>query len=225
MRILQPLSIACVVASVATMLFAVACSGGDDDDETTPQPAETSTATGTSTPTNTPSPTPSPTPTPFDGKISRMSIPSLGIDYPIEELGIIAAKNELDTPKNATGAIGWYHIYPKPGFLKNSLWSAHVNYNGTDGPFARLNKAEVNTEITVSMADGPTYTYAVFSKTRYTIYNIPMGDLIDQPTKPANDEWITLITCSCEPGRILDPDGDGFGECLDRDVVTARRIS
>lgn len=224
MRILRALSIACSVAGAATVFLAVACSGGDKD-EATPTAADTATATSTATATVTPSPTPSPTPTPFDGKVSRMSIPSLGIDYPIEELGIIPGKNELDTPKNATGAIGWYHIYQKPGFGKNSLWSAHVNYNGRAGPFANLNKAEVNTEITVSMADGPTYTYSVFSKTRYTIYNIPMGELIDQPTKPEGDEWITLITCSCEPGRVLDPDGDGFGECLDRDVVTARRIS
>ncbi len=225
MRILRPVSISCFMASLATLLFAAACSGGDNDSES--QAADSTPSTSTATSTSSPSPTPSPTatPTPFDGKVSRMSIPSLGIDYPIEELGLIPGKNELDTPKNATGAIGWYQIYQKPGFGKNSLWSAHVNYNGRGGPFASLNKAAENTEITVAMADGPTYTYTVFSKTRYTIYNIPMGDLIDQPAKPANEEWITLITCSCEPGRVLDPDGDGFGECLDRDVVTAKRVS
>ena len=106
MRTLRGLSIGSLLAGLALVTAGVACSGGDDDDdvEVTPE----STATNTATATNTPSPTPSPTPTPFNGKVARMSIPDLGIDHPIEEIGIKPNENELDTPKNATGSIGWY---------------------------------------------------------------------------------------------------------------------
>lgn len=223
MRIVRVLSVGLFATGVAIVLVAAACSGGADKEQS--QEFDTTTPTATSTPTNTatPSPTPSPTPTPFDGRLARMAIPSLGIDYPIEEIGI-KSNNELDTPHNALGAIGWYHIYSKPGFGKNALFSAHVNYNGSNGPFARLNKAEPNTEIVVQMAEGPAYKYQVFSKQRYDIYTIPMGELIDRPAKPANEEWITLITCSCEPGRIINLNAQGYGECLDRDVITARRV-
>ena len=112
----------------------------------------------------------------------------------------------------------------KPGFGKNAVFSAHVNYNGRNGPFARLHEAQEGDEVVVQMADGgPTYTYKVFRKQRYTVNNIPMGDLIWTPDRPPNQEWVTLITCSCGPGRVYDPDGDGYGECLDRDVVVAMR--
>jgi hypothetical protein len=224
LRTVRALSIGSLIVGLALLTVGIACSSGDDDDEG--EETETATATNTATATRTPTQTPTATPTPFDGKVARMAVPELGIDHPIEEIGIKPNENELDTPKNATGAIGWYYIYDKPGFGKNSLYSAHVNYNGANGPFAKLaNAVPEQTQITIQMAEGPTYTYVVFSKVRYTIYDIPMGDLISQPAKPANEEWITLITCSCEPGRVLDPDGDGFGECLDRDVVTAKRIA
>jgi sortase (surface protein transpeptidase) len=225
MRTMRAMTLAGLVAGLALVTTSVACSGSDDDDDrSTEEP--TATGTATSTATSTPSPTPTATPTPFDGKVARMTIPELGVDHPIEEVGINTAINQLETPKDATGAVGWYYIYDKPGWGKNSLYSAHVNYNGRNGPFARLKNAVPNqTQVTVQMADGPTYTYLVFSNVRYTIQNIPMGDLISQPAKPPGEEWITLITCSCEPGRVLDPDGDGFGECLDRDVITAKRIS
>lgn len=224
-RTMRALAVAGVVTGLAMVTLGVACSGSDDDDAEQVQEDPTSTATSTATATRTPSPTPTATPTPFDGKVARMAIPDLGIDHPIEEIGILPT-NQLDTPKDTTGSIGWYYIYDKPGWGTNSLYSAHVNYNGRNGPFATLKNAVPDqTQITVQMADGPTYTYMVFSKVRYTIYDIPMGDLISQPAKPPGEEWITLITCSCEPGRVLDPDGDGFGECLDRDVVTAKRIS
>ncbi|MEX0782239.1 MAG: class F sortase [Dehalococcoidia bacterium] len=225
MRTVRAFSIGSLLGGLVLLGAGIACSGGDDDDDEV-QETETATSTATATVTNTPTSTPSPTPTPFNGKVARMTIPELGVDHPIEEVGIKQPENELDTPKDATGAIGWYYIYDKPGFGKNSLYSAHVNYNGRNGPFAKLNNVvPESTQITVQMADGPTYTYLVFSKVRYTIYDIPMGDLISQPAKPPGEEWITLITCSCAPGRVLDPDGDGFGECLDRDVVTAKRIS
>jgi sortase (surface protein transpeptidase) len=224
MKVLRALALVTFAGGLSIMLLAAACSGGgDDDDEHQQFNNQTPTATATPTNTLTPSPTPSPTPTPFDGNVARMLIPQLGVDYPIEDIGI--TNNQMDTPKNATGAIGWYHTFPKPGFGKNSVYSAHVNYNGRNGPFANLAKATEDTQIVIQMADGPTYTYQVFSNIRYDVRDIPMGQLIDRPEKPANEEWITLITCSCAPGRVLDPDGDGYGECLDRDVITARRIS
>ena len=84
-----------------------------------------------------------------------MRVPGLGIDYPkFENLGLIPGQNQLDTPHNATGAIGWYHIYPKPGFKENAIFSAHVNYNGANGPFARLAQATANDQVVVVMENG-----------------------------------------------------------------------
>lgn len=227
-------------------LVGAACGGGDGDEpgetlqaaSTATQPVEN---TATKPPTNTATPTtpPTATPTPFNGNIARMKIPSIGVDHVIETVGLTPSGDQLDTPHNATGAIGWYSIaeYPnlkKPGFGGSAMFSAHVNYNGANGPFANLASVKAGDEIIVNMEGGPEYTYEVFSVRGYVIDPawatesrpvIDMGLLIDTPNRPPGEEWVTLITCSCGPGRIVNQDANGFGECVDRDVVWAKRIS
>lgn len=238
MKILRSSVALTFLAGAVLLTFGFACSGGDDDDEPTPFQEFDARASETPSPTATSeaSATPTATPVPFNGRVARMKIPKLGVDYPIEELGLIPGVNQLDTPHNATGAIGWYHIYPKPGWQANALFSAHVNYNGSNGPFARLSQAQMDDQILIQMEEGPEYTYKVIFKKRYATEIryakdgleenvIKMGDIIEAPSKPLGKEWITLITCSCEPGRIVNLNAQGFGECVDRDVVIAERIS
>ena len=145
-----------------------------------------------------------------------MIAPSVAIDHPIEEIGI--TNNQLETPKDGVGKVGWYNIYPKPGFLKNAVFAAHVNYNFKQGPFANLAKIKAGDKVTIQMQDGPAYVYEVIFYQRYDVNSIPMGELIDAPTRPANEEWITLITCG---GRFQQTQENGLGEYLDRDVVIA----
>ena len=224
MKILRAVALLAFVAGVGVLVYGLAFSGSAKEkptffDQTPPLVAETPTAL----PTN--APTPTPTPPPFNGKVARMKIPSLGIDYPIEELAL-KPNNEMDTPHGYWTNIGWYYIYDKPGFLGNAFFSAHVNYEGKDGPFAKLAKANKDDEIDIQMADGgPMYKYRIFKKQRYDVATIDMGALIWPKEKPAGTEWITLMTCSCEPGRFILNPGSQYGECLDRDVVVAARIS
>lgn len=192
-------------------------------DTFTPSPAET-------TPTDA-APSESP-PTPVasgpsvaqpqdDGGVSRMTISSLGIDYPIEDIGLLPG-NVLDTPHDALGTIGWYYIYTKPGLGGNAVFSAHINYNFKQGPFANLSKVQAGDQIVVQMDNGTTYTYRVFRKQRYDVGNIPMAELIWPTDRPANAEWITLITCG---GNFVATQANGLGEYTQRDVVVAERVS
>lgn len=202
----------------------------------------TATATGV--------PTPTPTAPPSTGAVARMKIPALGIDFPIEQLGILPS-NELDTPHDGNNKIGWYHSYVvvnasgnasfhfeglpdpsrvdtnthilKPGYGTNSVFSAHESWNFKAGPFKDLNKANPGDLVIVDMADGVEYTYRIFFKQRYDIDNIPMGDLIWPKNRPADKEWITLITCG--GNFVPTPGGNGLGEYTQRDVVIAERIS
>jgi len=193
--------------------------------EPTPAPLAFDVRELTSTPTSTPTalptdvPTPTPTPLPFDGSVGRMIAPSIGLDHAVEEIGI--QNNQLETPKDGVGKVGWYYIYDKPGFRSNSVYAAHVNYNFKDGPFARLKDIKPGERITIQMEGGPAYVYEVFFFKRYDVNNIPMGELIDAPTRPESEEWITLITCG---GRFQETQPNGLGEYLDRDVVIAKRI-
>ena len=160
-------------------------------------------------------------PTPYGGSVGRMIIPSIGVDYPLEQIGVLPG-NTLDTPHDAIGKIGWYYIYQKPGFGGNAVFSAHVNYDFKQGPFANLAKVQAGDEIIVQMDNGSQYTYRVFRKQRYDISDIPMAELIWPSDRPAGEEWITLITCG---GNFVATQANGLGEYTQRDVVIAERIS
>ncbi len=218
------------VAGLALIVVSAACGGDDKAKSSSSSNATGAAAAAEDSPTATPSPrptqvpTPTPTPMPFDGEVARMKIPSLGVDYPIEKLAL-KANNEMDTPHDTTGKIGWYYIYDKPGFHGNAFFSAHVNYNGKDGPFAKLAKSVVGDEIDVQMADGPAYTYKIIRKQRYDVATIDMGALLTPKEKPEGAEWITLMTCSCDAGRVVYFPNSIYGKCLDRDVVVAQRVT
>jgi len=221
MRLLPYLAIFTFVAGLSLLVAGFAFS--NDDPEPAP-PALAFDLRAAPTPPDTPTPLPTdvptatPTPLPFDGKLARMSAPAVGIDHAIEEIGI--TNNQLDTPKDGVGKVGWYNIYDKPGFGKNAVFAAHVNYNFKDGPFARLKEVQPGDQVTIQMADGPAYTYEVIFYQRYDVKTIPMGELIAAADKPANEEWITLITCG---GRFQQTHENGLGEYLDREVVIAKR--
>ncbi len=200
----------------------------------TPTPTPTSAASATPTDV----PTPTPTPPPYDGAVARFKIPRFNVDAAVEPISIKPGTNELDTPHNPRD-VGWYDttmlanapfLGDKPGFGKNALFSAHVDYYGLDPrlmPFNKLNQLNPDDLITVVMDNGTEYTYKVILKQNYSINDIKMGELIDAPTRPKDKEWITLITCS-NTGPSVPVYADkpnGPVEYLERDVVIAERVS
>lgn len=223
MKVLPYLAIFIFVAGLSLLVAGFAFSGDQAPaaEPATALPFDLRTAVPeTPTPEPTDVPTPTPTPPPFDGTLARMIAPAVGIDHAIEEIGI--TNNQLDTPKDGVNKVGWYHIYSKPGFGKNAVFAAHVNYNFKNGPFANLAKVKPGDQITIQMQDGPSYVYEVIFFQRYDVATIPMGELIDARQKPANEEWITLVTCG---GRFQQTQENGLGEYLDRDVVIAKRLA
>lgn len=188
-------------------------------------PAPTAFASPTETPTN--APTPTPTPPPYDGAVARFKIPRFNVDAAVEDIGIKAGTNELDTPHDPVD-VGWYGIYAKPGFGSNAVFSAHVDYYGrppSQMPFNRLKELNPNDEVDVVMDNGTAYKYRVILKQNYSLTDIKMGELIDAPEKPKDAEWITLITCG-DTGPFVYVNGGNSGpvEYLTRDVVIAERF-
>jgi hypothetical protein len=237
---------AAVTAILATLAMA-GCGGDSKDDGTvtvapasaTTRPAETRTATPPPSATATSTPTAIPTPTPYNGAVSRIRVPRLGIDAPIVNLDV-ADDGQMASPSNGTELthVGWYFEWDKPGrlnpdnrgwldfggksqvsgFYGNSVFSAHVYYNlGRPAPFVNLAAAREGDEVIVTMEDGREYTYVVFGKAQYHREAFPGPEVAWPTTKPDNEEWVTLITC----GGALDSTGL---EYLFRDVVFARRL-
>lgn len=221
MRFARLLSLFAFLTGFVALTAALACGGGEKSQSptvaATASPTETATATATSTRTPTPTSTATPTPTPFDGKVARMVIPRFGVDAPIEELGL-TADNVMETPRRENTDVGWYHIWTKPGWAGNAVFSAHIYYHNVPAPFRRLQEAKAGDEVNVVMEDGTQYHYKVVSNKNYHRDTIPMGDIIWPPNLPSDKQLITLISC----GGSLDASGQ---EYIDRVVVVAERVS
>ncbi len=201
------------------------------------------TATPSPTPTETPNPTPTPAfatperaaaagkayfppPPPRESAppangvgIARVVAPHLGLDHYVEVDRII--DNEMESPRDGSYAVGFYVDYDRPGSGGNAIFSAHETWNHLQGPFYQLNQAKAGDEVSVIMADGKRLNYRVLANTRYEVSSMPMAEILWPSNRPANEEWLTLLTCG---GRIV-YDNSGFGEYLDRDVVVAKRVS
>lgn len=227
MRVLGTVAAVMFVFGAAMLTVGVVNLRAEGVSRPKPVPFVNSEATPTPTPAFAPpttaapsAPTPAPTAPPYDGKVARLKIPKLNVDVAVEALGL-TGDNELAVPSDWRDA-GWYDIYPKPGFGKNSLFSAHYDYYPNNiGPFFYLAKLQLGDEIIVQMEDGREYRYQMISGKEYDVATIPMGDIIDPPTRPPGEEWITLITCG---GTLIRERPGGPGYYTARDVVVGRRI-
>ena len=195
---------------------------------TPPTPVPTAVPTQAPTPTPSPAPEPEPEPEPYNGELVSMRLPSLGVEAPIEAIGLIPGQNKLDVPEPRN--VGWYHIYDKPGFGTSSLYSAHKDYwPNIRGPFYALADLGHGDQVVVVMDDGREYVYEVFFQRRYGSNDIPMYDLIwphkarnPELLRPEGEEWITLITCG---GDFVATTEGGAGYYVHRDVVIARLVT
>lgn len=166
-----------------------------------------------------PAPPANPKPEPGSTRgISRLNAPKLGVNHYIEIVGIV--NNEMQAPDDGVYAVGWFPEYGLPGAGGNVVMTAHETWNHQQGPFYGLHNATLGDDVEVKMSDGRTLVYKVISNKRYTVDNIPMGDVIWPNIRPKGEEWLTMLTCG---GRIV-YGANGFGEYLDRDVVVARRV-
>lgn len=152
--------------------------------------------------------------------ITRIVSAKFGLDHYVDVLGI--ANNEMEAPDNdGSYAVGWYHSFAAPGEPGNAIFSAHETWNHYQGPFYWMYTAEIGDRLSLDMANGQRYTYEVISMARYTVDNIPMGEILYPPHRPQSEEWITLITC----GGSIVYGANGYGDYIDRDIVVMKRVS
>ncbi|GAA5109547.1 class F sortase [Haloechinothrix salitolerans] len=121
-----------------------------------------------------------------------LAIPSLDVTAPIMDLGL-QSDGSLEVPPGADQA-GWYTGAPTPGELGPAIIAAHVNWDGEDGPFARLHELTPGSRVVVSRADGTRAVFAVKRVEQYPKARFPTervyGDI--------DHAGLRLITCGGE---------------------------
>jgi sortase (surface protein transpeptidase) len=138
---------------------------------------------------------------------TRLRIPAIGVDAPLEPLGLDAS-GMLDAPKDFRDA-GWYADGTLPGEVGPAVIAGHVD--SKDGPavFFRLGQLHASDLVEVARA-GTWVRFRVVAVDRYPKDRFPT----DRVYGPTPDPQLRLITCS---GRF-DP---GRGTYLDNTVVYA----
>jgi sortase (surface protein transpeptidase) len=126
----------------------------------------------------------------------------------------------MESPNDGVYAIGWYPQLGTPGNGGNIVFSAHETWEHQYAPFYAMHLALAGDEVDIEMASGTRYRYEVVSSHRYALESLAMNAVLTPPAVPANEEWLTFITCG---GRIV-YDASGFGDYLDRDIVVAKRL-
>lgn len=123
----------------------------------------------------------------------RVQVASLGIDMPIEGVGLDGEAMAL--PANPAVA-AWYRYGPAPDSPAGStVVAAHVDslvYNL--GPFALLADAPAGTEIVLTTADGAPHRYSIAAIDTVEKQAVPWAGVFDRTGPPR----LTLVTCGGE---------------------------
>lgn len=123
------------------------------------------------------------------GVPTRISIASLGVDAPVDQVGL--EKNGSMEVPGATES-GWYRSGPRPGSAAGSaVIAAHVDFNGVRGVFFDLRKLEAGAEITVTDDAGTARRFVVAERFQVGKRQLPVGELF----RPDGAPVLTLITC------------------------------
>jgi sortase A len=145
--------------------------------------------------------------------ITRISVPRVGINAPVEVLTLDGA-GAMQDPKTPN-AVAWYDFSARPGQLGNVVLAGHVDYERY-GPavFWRLRDLKPGDRVEVALADGTVFTYEVASLNYYDIDKAPVKEI----TGPTSYEAITMITC----GGSFNRSNLSYNQRL---IVRATRVS
>ncbi|MGN6482824.1 MAG: sortase domain-containing protein, partial [Thermomicrobiales bacterium] len=155
--------------------------------------------------------TPQPDETCARGQVpASIAIPAIQVQATFEIKEIVGGELQEPTDENV---VTWYKNTNRLGETGNIVVAGHLNYWGVpEAVFFKLNTLKQGDLITVTGADGGTYTYAVTS-----VQSVPIADGPAAWVAPTDKETLTLMTCGGEWDSSI-------SEYDSRTVVTAVRV-
>jgi LPXTG-site transpeptidase (sortase) family protein len=174
------------------VLLLSAC--GSQSRALTPKPSPT--VTQKQLPTMAVSPTvtvPMPTPTSTVALPLRLVIPRIGVNAPIENVGI-TANGDLATPKqDPWDGVGWYSNGPRPGEEGSAVINGHLDRpGGYPAIFWNLRYLQVGDNIMVVNAQGKIIHFRVLNIASYSPQAAPVQSIFGT----MGGIYLNLITCA-----------------------------
>ncbi len=108
--------------------------------------------------------------------------------FPIRPVGL-ELDGQMEIPDETE--IGWYQYGATAGQPGATVLAAHVSWNRTQGPFARLGSIEPGDQIEVALDDGSVRRYQVTERTVYGKSELPR----ERIWRNTGEETLVLITC------------------------------
>lgn len=123
---------------------------------------------------------------------TRVHIPALGVDAPVTALGV-ASNGEMEVPDDSE-TVAWYEHGPSPGQEGSAVLAGHVDYNGRQGVFFRLDDLRDGDTITVEFGQSDPRMFTVVDGASIDKAELPIDRLFRRAGRPV----LTLITCGGE---------------------------
>ncbi len=108
--------------------------------------------------------------------------------FPVRAVGL-EPDGQMEIPDETE--IGWYQYGATAGQPGATVLAAHVSWNRTQGPFARLGTVEPGEQIEVALDDGSVRLYEVTERTIYGKSELPR----ERIWRNTGEETLVLITC------------------------------
>jgi LPXTG-site transpeptidase (sortase) family protein len=125
-------------------------------------------------------------PTHEESRPVRVIIPSIGLNDPLEPMGLNSV-GELDVPDGTTNNVGWWKDGPLPGEIGSAVFDAHVY-----AAFKELRYVKIGDDIHVQTADGRKLRFVVTDTRVFTLEEITSEILFGDKGK----RQLNLITCA-----------------------------
>ena len=147
----------------------------------------------------------------------HLSIPSLGINAPINSVGI-AADGTMEVPYHLA-EVGWYKYGTPIGDVGSAVIAGHVdNRLALPAVFFHLKNIKIGSLVYVTDEGGHKLTFRVTDVANYSVATAPVEEIFNDKS---GQRLIRLITCEMTPT----PAGALENSYDNRIVVTAKLVS
>jgi hypothetical protein len=123
----------------------------------------------------------------------RLLIPVIGVNAPVESLGILPDGSMAIPTRNPWTDAGWYNAGPRPGERGSAVMDGHLDRpGGSPAVFWRLRDLHAGDKVMVVDAHGKTLHFHVTRITFYSAGTVPFQEIFGDP----GGIYLNLITCA-----------------------------
>lgn len=120
----------------------------------------------------------------------KISLPFLGIDADIQEVGL-ASGGGMGAPSSFK-KVGWFKLGARPGEIGNAVLAGHLDtYSDKGGVFWNLSKARSGDYIYITDDFGKKMRFRITRSESYNVFSAPMEEIFGSIGVPR----LVLITC------------------------------